>query len=93
MFYNWTKYCHEKTKIGGLDLFFIKTTIGNSLVVQWLGLHASTAGGKGPIPGQGAKILHAAWSGQNKKKKTTIYCLQETYLKYEDMNRLTAIGW
>ena len=29
---------------------------GNSLVVQWLGLHASTARGPGSIPGQGTKI-------------------------------------
>ena len=36
----------------------------NSLVVQWLGLHASTAGGTGSVPGQGTKIPHAAWQGQ-----------------------------
>ena len=34
-------------------------SIGNSLAVQWLGLHASTAGDKGSIPSQGTKILHA----------------------------------
>ena len=28
-----------------------------------------TAGGTGSIPGQGAKILHAVWHGQKKKKK------------------------
>ena len=33
---------------------------GNSLVVQWLGLHASTAGGPGLIPGWGTKIPRAA---------------------------------
>ena len=38
----------------------------NTLAVQWLGLHASTAGGTGLIPGQGTKILHAAWHGQKK---------------------------
>ena len=31
----------------------------NSLVVQWLGLHASTTGGSGLIPGQRTKIPHA----------------------------------
>ena len=31
---------------------------GTSLVVQWLRLHASTAGDTGSIPGQGTKILH-----------------------------------
>ena len=33
----------------------------NSLAVQRLGLHASTAGGTGSIPGRGAKIPHAVW--------------------------------
>ncbi|TEA34221.1 hypothetical protein DBR06_SOUSAS2710098, partial [Sousa chinensis] len=28
---------------------------GNSLVVQWLRLHAPNAGGPGSIPGQGTK--------------------------------------
>ena len=51
------------------------TINGNSLVVQWLGLRASTAGGMGSIPGQGTKIpgwgtkiMHAVWHGQKKKK-------------------------
>ena len=43
---------------------------GNSLVVQWLGLHAFTAGGLGSTPGQGAKILQAV---QPKKKKKKIW--------------------
>ena len=30
-----------------------------SLVVQWLRLHTPNAGGRGSIPGQGTKILHA----------------------------------
>ena len=33
--------------------------LGSSLVVQWLGLCPSTAGGTGSIPGQGTKIPHA----------------------------------
>ena len=41
----------------------------NSLVVQWLGLRASTAKGRGLIPGWGTKIPQAAWCGQKKKKK------------------------
>ena len=32
---------------------------GNSLLVQWLGLHAFTAKGMGSIPGRGTKILQA----------------------------------
>ena len=42
---------------------------GTSLVVQWLRLHASTAGGAGLTLSQGTKIPHAAWCGQKKKKK------------------------
>ena len=34
--------------------------IGNSLVVQWLGLRVSTAEGMGSIPGWENKILQAA---------------------------------
>ena len=40
---------------------------GTSLVVQWLRLGASTAGGAGSIPGPGTKISHAAWYGQKIK--------------------------
>ena len=42
---------------------------GDSLLVQWLRLHTSTAGGPGSIPGQGTKIPQAALCGQKKKKK------------------------
>ena len=41
---------------------------GTSLAVQWLGLHASTAGGTGLIPGQGTKIPQAVQRGQKIKK-------------------------
>ena len=43
--------------------------LGNSLAVQWLGLHASTAGGMASIPGQGTMIPHAAWCGNEERKK------------------------
>ena len=41
---------------------------GNSLVVQWLGLQASTAGGTGLIPDQGTKISHAMRHSPKKKE-------------------------
>ena len=41
---------------------------GNSLVVQRLKLHASTAQGTGSVPGRGTKIMHAAQHSQKKKK-------------------------
>ena len=32
--------------------------LGTSLVIEWLGLHASNAGAQGSIPGWGTKIPH-----------------------------------
>ena len=40
---------------------------GTSLEVQWWRLHESSAEGIGLIPGQGTKIPHAVWRGQNQK--------------------------
>ena len=44
---------HPRSRAGA------ETQPGTSLVVQWLQLRASNAGGKGLIPGQGTKIPHA----------------------------------
>ena len=52
-----------------LFLQTFKLFAGNSLGVQWLGLHAYTAEGLGSIPGRGVKILRATWHGHQKKKK------------------------
>ena len=46
-----------------------KDVIGNSLVVQWLGVHAFTAQGLGSIPGWGTKILQDARCGQKQRKE------------------------
>ena len=42
---------------------------GTSLAVQWLRLHASTAGGAGSIPGTGTKIPRATGYCQKKKDR------------------------
>ena len=48
---------------------------GNSLVIQWLGLHAFTAEGLGSISGRGAKITQAAQCGlKNKKCSPDLAC-------------------
>ena len=47
--------------------------MGTSLVVQWLRICASTAGGMGSIPGWGTKIPHAAQSSQKQTKKKIIH--------------------
>ena len=41
---------------------------GTSLVVQWLRLCASNAGGADSIPGRGTKIPHAMQCGKKKKE-------------------------
>ena len=43
--------------------------VGDFVVVWWLTLHSSNAGGMGSIPGQGIKIPHAVQHGQEIKKK------------------------
>ena len=43
--------------------------VQTSLVVKWLRLIPSTAGGSGSIPGQGTKISHMAWHKQNKQNR------------------------
>ena len=42
------------------------------MVVQWLKLRASNAGGVGLTPGQGSKIPHAVQYGKKKEKITFI---------------------
>ena len=42
---------------------YILTSVGNSLAIQWLGLHALTAKGPGSIPGWGTKIPQVMWCG------------------------------
>ena len=54
--------------------------MGNSLMVQWLRLHASSAGDMSSMPGWGTKIPHATWPGQ--KKKIQLMNNMENYLYY-----------
>ena len=50
----------------------MKITLGTSLVVQCLRLHASTAGGVGSIPDWEAKILRAKVQPKKEKKKKVL---------------------
>ena len=52
--------------------------IGNSLAVQWLGLHAFTAEGLGSIPGLGTKTPQAMQRRQNRKIKMDCYLLRRS---------------
>ena len=56
---------------------------GTSLVVQWLRLRASNAGGAGSIPGQGTKILPA------KKQKKKAWISMNTLEMNEKMKSLS----
>ena len=56
--------------------------IGTSLVVQWLRLHTSTAGGAGLAPGQGTMIPHA----KRPKKKGIYKCITESLCGIEEIN-------
>ena len=56
-------------KMKHLGINLTKYIQGTSLVVQWLRLCASIAGGMGLIPGWGTKILHATQCSQKQKKK------------------------
>ena len=49
---------------------FRNQSLGNSLAVQWLGLHALTAEGTDSVPGWGTKIPQAAVQPKEKKKES-----------------------
>ena len=53
------------------NLHFKKQNFGTSLEGQRLRLHISNAGDTVSIPGQGIKILYAAWRSQKTNKKKT----------------------
>ena len=55
---------------------FLNCHVGDSMVIQWLEIHTSTAGGRCSIPGWGTKILHMMWPKTNKQtnKQTKLSC-------------------
>ena len=65
-----TEYIPAGLKIHSQFLNIKTQSVGKrtSLVVHWLRLQASTAGGKGSIPGWGAKIAHAMRCGSSPRK-------------------------
>ena len=62
--------CHQYCSF--IPPILLSKTYGTLLVVQWLGLRASTARGMDSIPGWGTKIPHAMQCGQ--KNKVTKNC-------------------
>ena len=71
----------KKKKKKASDSFTFKKI---SLVVHWLRLHASNAGGMGSSPGQGTNIPHASQHGQklNKNKKWSPWCFLKFLMKF-----------
>ena len=57
--------------------------MGNSLVVQWLGVCVLTAKGPGSVPGGGTKIPQAAQGDTPppKKKKIELMCSEIDFLR------------
>ena len=67
-------YCLPKTEKNCKNKYTEnKATLGTSLVVQWLMLHASNAVCMSLIAGQGTKIPHAAQCGQKIKMNKVLY--------------------
>ena len=65
-----------------VPIFVIKTFLtGTSLLVQWLGVHASTARSMGSIFGQVIKILQAAQQPKKKTKTKTIFLTEKYFFK------------
>ena len=70
---NHASWCHAFL----LFLLLLLTPSGTSLEVQWLGPHASTAGGVGSTPGWGNKIPHAVLCD---RKVYPILCSPDTLI-------------
>ena len=51
-----------------ISALFDFPSLGNSLDIQWVGLHVSTAGGMGLIPGQRTNIPHAVRAAATEKE-------------------------
>ena len=76
-------------------LFFVFLNfLGNSLVVQWLGLCASIAGGAGLIPGRGTKIpqaMQAVWCDQQQNKAKQLSTV--TFFSIQEKNTTISFRW
>ena len=85
------KKFNQSHKIATFEI--CKNKLGNSLVFQWLGLHAFTAQGLGSIPGQGTKIPKAPWGCHlNKHTNSRIYIVFsiETFIPTQNENPTTS---
>ena len=74
-------YFHLLAYLESLAFLLNNSPSGTSLVVQWVRLCTSTAGGTSSIPGQGTEIPHAAWwpKQTNKETKMLIHTNKSAY--------------
>ena len=88
--------------IWNLDIFLchnfsmIEGCVGNSLMVQQLGLCALTTKGLGLIPGWGINIPQAMWHGQKKEKKRKkdhLSLKAKTETKKKQQNTISLWSW
>ena len=63
-------------------------TVETLLLTPWLRLCASNAWDTGLIPGQGTKILHAAWCGQKNPKTQKEKASQPISYKIEKESKI-----
>ena len=62
--------------------------MGNSLVVQWLGHHDSTAGDTDSTPGRGTKIPHALWTKKKEKENRQKENTKTISCSFENINKI-----
>ena len=65
--------------ISALGVCFKIGNPGNSLMVQWLGLYASSVGCTGLIRGCGTKVLKAVWHNRKKNKPSRLSVISSFY--------------
>ena len=68
----WVLLWNQKASSQWAQVASFERSLGNSLAVQWLALHAFTAEATGSIPGQGTKSPSHKLLGQKKKNKKEI---------------------
>ena len=72
-----------------LNCTFKKAELGNSLVVQWLGLNFHCH--PGSIPGCGTKIPQASWQGPKEKNGRTFLCESYIHRNVLDLKKIKVM--
>ena len=73
------------------DFNGLKKHLGTSLVVQWLGLHASPVGSKGSVPGRGTMIPQAEQQGPPPKKNRRVKETARKFIKTQVLGLIQRV--